>query len=100
MSMTISIDDQLKNEFTEVCNEIGMSASTAFNIFAKRVVREKRIPFTLTSQTEEEREFDRLGRQYERQLASLAWNAYEEAEAGNLYTLDDVVSARRARGCA
>ena len=97
MSMTISIDDQLKNEFTEICNEIGMSASTAFTIFAKRVVREKGIPFSLSSQTDDARNLEQQGRYYERQLADLAWRGYEEALAGEGRTLDEVSAARKAR---
>jgi antitoxin component of RelBE/YafQ-DinJ toxin-antitoxin module len=33
MPMTISIDDDLKREFTAVCKEIGLPPSTAFGIF-------------------------------------------------------------------
>ena len=49
MSMTISIDDDLKREFSEVCREIGLPPSTAFGIFAKAVVRERAIPFALSA---------------------------------------------------
>ena len=31
-----------------VCKELGMSMTTAFTIFAKKVVRERRIPFDLS----------------------------------------------------
>ena len=55
MAMTISIDDDLKREFSEVCGDIGLSASAAFGVFAKAVVRERRIPFELTAVSEEER---------------------------------------------
>jgi len=36
-----------KRKMEEVCNEIGISMSSAFAIFAKKVAREKRIPFEL-----------------------------------------------------
>ena len=44
---TIRIDADLKAEFDKLCEEFGMSANTAFNIYVKTVVRQKRIPFTI-----------------------------------------------------
>lgn len=55
MPMTISIDDDLKRDFAEVCREIGLQPSTAFGIFAKAVVRERAIPFTLSAMSSSER---------------------------------------------
>ena len=39
------IDAELKRDLEKICKEIGMSITTAFNIFARAVVREKKIPF-------------------------------------------------------
>ncbi len=47
-TMTIRIDDSLKRDFDKVCDDLGMPMSTAINIFAKKVVREKRIPFEVS----------------------------------------------------
>ena len=47
-TMTIRIDDGLKRDFDKVCADLGMPMSTAINIFAKKVVREKRIPFEVS----------------------------------------------------
>ena len=55
MPMTISIDDDLKRDFSEVCKEIGLSPSTAFGIFARTVVRERAIPFALSAVSSQER---------------------------------------------
>ncbi len=38
-------DSDLKAEMDRVCKAMGLSASTAYNIFARKVVREQRIPF-------------------------------------------------------
>ena len=46
--ISIRMDDQLKREFDAVCNELGMSMTTAFTIFAKKMSREKRIPFEVS----------------------------------------------------
>ena len=50
MSMTnvnIRMDSDLKNQFSAFCDEMGMSMTTAFTIFAKKTVREYRIPFEI-----------------------------------------------------
>lgn len=44
---TIRMDADLKAEFDKLCEEFGMSANTAFNIYAKTVVRQRRIPFQI-----------------------------------------------------
>ena len=43
------IDKNTKNEMVEICKDIGISIGTAFNIFAKKFTRERRIPFELDS---------------------------------------------------
>lgn len=42
------IDEEDKRSMEQVCSEIGLSMSAAFTIFAKKVGREKRIPFDLS----------------------------------------------------
>jgi len=44
---TIRMDADLKAEFDKLCEEFGMSVNTAFNIYVKTVVRQKRIPFQI-----------------------------------------------------
>lgn len=44
-AINVRMDAKLKKEFGEICEELGMSISTAMTIFVKKVVREKRIPF-------------------------------------------------------
>lgn len=43
------LDESDKKGMEQVCNEIGISMSAAFTIFAKKVCREKRIPFELNA---------------------------------------------------
>lgn len=42
------LDADLKKEMEAVCQELGMSLTTAFTIYAKKVTREKRIPFDVS----------------------------------------------------
>ena len=46
-SVNIRIDEDLKKQFDNFCSDVGMSMTTAFCIFAKTVVRERRIPFEI-----------------------------------------------------
>ena len=47
-NISVRIDEDLKNDFSETCHELGMDMSTAINIFARKVTREKRIPFEVS----------------------------------------------------
>ena len=50
-NVNIRMDEETKREFDRFCEEIGLSVSASFNIFAKTVIREQRIPFELTTET-------------------------------------------------
>ena len=43
------MDAEDKKGMEEVCRELGLSMSTAFTIFAKKVGRERRIPFEISA---------------------------------------------------
>ena len=47
VSMTVRMDSQLKQNFDAVCQQLGMSANAAMNIFANAVVRTRSIPFKI-----------------------------------------------------
>ena len=44
-TFSVRMEEELKRQFDALCEEFGMNTSTAFNIFARAVVRERRIPF-------------------------------------------------------
>ena len=46
--INLRVDDDVKRNAEQTLNEIGLSMSTAINIFLKTVVRENRIPFELS----------------------------------------------------
>jgi addiction module RelB/DinJ family antitoxin len=48
-TLTINMDNDLKRSFMEFCKEIGLNASATMSMFAKKVVREQRIPFEITA---------------------------------------------------
>lgn len=47
--VNIRMDEDLKRDFDNVCNELGMSMTTAITIFAKKMSREHRIPFEISA---------------------------------------------------
>jgi DNA-damage-inducible protein J len=51
-NLNIRIDEDLKKKFENFCSEIGMNMTTAFCVFAKTAVREHRIPFEISSESD------------------------------------------------
>ncbi len=53
MAQTVNVnfrmDAELKKNMEQVCEDMGLSMTTAFTIFAKKVSREHRIPFEITA---------------------------------------------------
>jgi len=46
-TFSVRMDEALKRQFDMLCADFGMNATTAFNIFARAVVRERKIPFEI-----------------------------------------------------
>ncbi len=46
-TFSVRMDETLKRQFDALCADFGMSATTAFNVFARAVVRERKIPFEI-----------------------------------------------------
>jgi len=47
-NVTIRIDKKTKREFDNFCENVGISISTAFNMFVKATLRTRELPFTVT----------------------------------------------------
>ena len=48
-TFSVRMDENLKRQFDTLCSDFGMTASTAINVFARAVVRERKIPFEIVS---------------------------------------------------
>lgn len=48
VNVNFKLDSDVKKSMEQVCSELGLSMSAAFTVFAKKVSREKRIPFDLS----------------------------------------------------
>ena len=46
-TMSIRVDSNLKQRFDVLCDEFGISNTSALTLFIKAVVRERRIPFEI-----------------------------------------------------
>lgn len=47
-TVSVRMDAALKQEFDSVCDELGMSMTTAVIMLAKKMTREKRLPFEVS----------------------------------------------------
>lgn len=50
-SINIRMDEDLKKQFDAFCSDVGMTMTTAVCVFAKTVVRERRIPFEISAES-------------------------------------------------
>ena len=48
-TFSVRMDEGLKAQFDSLCQEFGMNTSTAINVFARAVVRQRRIPFEISA---------------------------------------------------
>lgn len=55
-TFSVRMDQDLKKEFEGLCSSFGMNMTTAINIFAKAVVRERKIPFEISEKKDITRE--------------------------------------------
>jgi len=51
-NINIRMDAQLKKQFETFCSDVGLTMSTAFNVFAKTSVKLQKIPFEITATTD------------------------------------------------
>ena len=69
-AFTVRMDADVKKKFDELCKDFGMSANTAFNIFARAVIKQERIPFEVESENQA--------------VAQRAWEAIERCRKNAL----------------
>lgn len=51
-TLSIRMDENVKKQFDAFCNDVGMNTSVAINLFVKAVLREKRIPFEIATDSD------------------------------------------------
>ena len=48
VNLTVRVDENTKREFDSFCENVGLNATSAVNMFIKTVVRTRTLPFTVT----------------------------------------------------
>ena len=48
-TFSVRMDEALKRQFDGLCADFGMNASTAINVFARAVVKQRKIPFEIAA---------------------------------------------------
>ena len=54
VAMTVRMDNQQKVIFDSLCEQFGMSANTAINVFVRAVIRSRSIPFNISATPQED----------------------------------------------
>lgn len=49
VQINVRVDEDVKRKAERVCQEIGISMSSAINVYLKKIARENKIPFELTA---------------------------------------------------
>ena len=49
-TFSVRMDSEVKKQLDDFCTQVGMNSTTAFNMFARAVLREKRLPFDVTTE--------------------------------------------------
>lgn len=66
VTMSIRMDAEIKRQFEDFCEEVGLTPTAAVNIFVRTVLREGRIPFEIKGDRDRhEKQMERLRRSIE-----------------------------------
>ena len=52
-TVSIRLDDETKRQLDIMCEEMGMNITTFFTIYAKKALRERKIPFEISAKKED-----------------------------------------------
>lgn len=47
ITISLRLEEDMKKDLEEMCNEMGMNLTTFFMIYAKRALRDRKIPFQI-----------------------------------------------------
>lgn len=48
-TISLRFDDDMKKQLDEMCDEMGMNLTTFFMVYAKKALRDRKIPFEITA---------------------------------------------------
>ena len=82
-NISIRVDSSVKERFCNLCEAFGLTTTAAFNLFMKAVIRERKIPFDIAVDAQQEA----------RQAGMKAFKALREEAAQNglkEWTLEEI----------
>ncbi len=77
-TINIKVDDEVKNKSEQIFKELGLSTSSAINIFLKKVINCNGIPFDLKLNNDT-------------YLKEDIFNLFEEFKKGNIKTIEKTI---------
>ena len=80
VNINIRMDSELKKQFESFCADVGMSMTTAFTIFAKKTVRENRIPFEISGNIPNKETIEAINEIRKMENDSTLGKAYDNVE--------------------
>ena len=92
--ISIRMDENLKREMDNICQELGLTMTTAFTVFAKQMVREQKIPFEVSATTSREEMSDMT---IDEQLTIVANELADEFECEHIITRSELQNIMRQR---
>lgn len=79
-NVNIRMDADLKRQFEAFCADMGMTMTTAFNIFAKKAVREYRIPFEIGGRAPNEETIEAIQEVKQMKAGAAACKTYTDVD--------------------
>lgn len=83
-SVNIKMEESLRDQSKELFAQMSLDMTTAVNMFLSTVVREKKIPFTISALSEQDDD-----ERYEKFFARKLREAEEQEQAGTMRSFDD-----------
>ncbi|HBT95792.1 MAG TPA: type II toxin-antitoxin system antitoxin, RelB/DinJ family [Coriobacteriia bacterium] len=73
VSLNIKIDEDLKRQADAIFSQIGLSTSAGINVYLKKVVSTRTIPFELRAEESDEDDAMQMTRSLSRKALNSAW---------------------------
>jgi len=87
-NLTVRVDENTKKEFDFFCENVGINATSAVNMFIKTVIRTRTLPFVITDTTNEEQSNKIIMTKMKNAIQSMRAQSEENGNIG--MSLDDV----------
>ena len=84
-NMNIKVDTEVRDQAKVLFGQMGLDMTTAVNMFLLAAIREKGIPFQLTTVSKYDDEVDRI-------IAAKLRKAEEQEQAGQLFDFSEVMA--------